>query len=66
MIGFTEHVLYMVQRDKVSLQSSKDLKNYLIRNNLMDRFLKLAGDDINFMLSRIFDIIHYCILRSSL
>ena len=64
MIGLTEKILYLVKQDHITLQSSGELKEYLVRNNLMDKFLKVAGEDINFMLSRVFDVVNYCYLKS--
>lgn len=64
MIAFTEKLLYLIRRDKVRIDSSNDLREFIIQVRMMDKLKKLAKADLDFMINRVFEIISFLNLQS--
>ena len=61
MIKFTEKLLYLIRRDNVQIDSSNDLREFIIRVKMMDSLKKLVKEDLDFMIGRVFEIVNYCL-----
>ena len=59
MFGLTEKVIHLAERDKVIFHSPNELREYLIRVNLMDKLVQYARGRVDFMVNRVFEVCHY-------
>ena len=65
MIRFTEKILYFIKRDNINMNSKKDLKEYIIKSNLLDELKTLAGDKFDLALTRVYEIVSFMIIHNN-
>lgn len=59
MFALTEKVIHLAERDKVIFHSPEELREYLVRVNLMDKLIQYARGRVDFMVGRVFEVCHY-------